>query len=150
MSAKHKVRKKKTEGSDDGFRGVFKHSLVGFLYAVFILMMLLLVATGVALSTEDPDSLIGTLAFSALYISALFSGLITAKRCGKNALISGMLSGIWLVISLLIISFFLNNTSSQGHPLGIEMLIRGSFILVSVLGGYIGANKPKSKKRRRG
>ena len=152
MNARHKVRKRNTEGSDNGLSGVLRHSLVGFFCGAATLTVFLLIGAAVSLNTEDPDSLIGVLAFSSLYISALVCGFVTAKKCGKNILLSGALSGVWLVLSLSLISLFFNGTSSVGRPWGIEMLIRGTVVLVSALGGYIGANRPKNtnKKRRRG
>ncbi|MBO7250976.1 MAG: TIGR04086 family membrane protein [Clostridia bacterium] len=152
MNARHKVRKRKTEGSDNGLSGVLRHSLVGFFCGVATLTVFLLVGAAVASNTEDPDSLINIFAFSALYISALICGAITTKRCNQNILLSGALGGVWLVLSLSLISVFFKTTSSAEHAWGIEMLIRCSVVLVSALGGYIGANRPKNtnKKRRRG
>lgn len=152
MNARHKVRKRNTDGSENGFSGVLRHSLFGFFCGAATLIILLLVGAAVSLKREDPDAFAGILAFSSLYISALLCGLITTKRCGKNILISGSLSGAWLVILLSLISFFFKETSFSGRPWGVEMLIRCSVVFVSALGGYIGANRPKNtnKKRRRG
>ena len=152
MNARHKVRKRKTEGSDNGFSGVLRRSFVGFFCGAVTLTVLLLIGASVALNTEDPDSLIGILAFAALYISAFVCGLITTRRREQSILLSGALGGAWLVLLLSLVSFFFKAPISDGRPWGNEMLIRCSAVLASALGGYIGANRPKNtnKKRRRG
>ena len=125
-----------------------KSSLVGALVSTVMMLVLTLGFCALAYTREDPDSLAGVLSFAALYITALLAGMISAKRCGKNAPACGALGGFILLIFLCVISLFCD---SAGYSVGVGLALKASVIFVSVLGAVIAAQKgdPRRRKRKR-
>ena len=103
----------------------------------------------ISYTRDDPDSLLSVLSFAALYISALVAGIISAKRTGNRGLLSGALSGIMLVGLLFLMSLCFGDSYSSGYSWASGMAMRGSVVLLSVLGGLIGVHKGNTKKRKR-
>ena len=149
MEHKHIQRKNNREGSEAGTIYIVKSSLLGAACSLLLMLVLAFAFSAISYSRDDPDALLGVLSFSALYISALMAGIISAKRTGKSALLSGALSGIMLVGALFLISLCFNDSYSSAYRWSTGMLIRASVIALSVLGGFIGAHKRNTRKRKR-
>ena len=149
MSRRHIERKKNREGADSGAVSVLKNALKGVLLAIPIMLLLTLIAAYIAYTREDPNSAVGALSFTILYISALLAGLFASKGGKESPLLSAALSGVMLAFILLIVSFFFGEEHSAGYGWGIGLLIRSSLVAVSALGGFIGIHKVNSKRRKR-
>ena len=78
-------------------------------------------------------------------LSALLGGVVSAKRGGYGAL-SGLLFGVGFVLILLALAFIIKGGALS--PVKSAVLYT-AMILLSVLGGVIGAHKPSRKRRKR-
>ena len=149
MEHKHMHRKKNRENGDTGTLPIVKNSILGAACSLILMLVLSLAFCWISYTRDDPDSLLSVLSFAALYISALVAGIISAKRTGNRALASGALSGIMFVGILFLISLCFSDSYSSGYPWGSETAMRGSVILLSILGGLIGVHKGNTKKHKR-
>ena len=149
MSRKHMGRKKGREGGEEGALWVVKNSLVGTLAAIVLMLVLTFVFAAIAYTRDDPDSLVGVLSFSNVYMSSLFAGLFSAKRTGKNALACGTLGGVMLMMFLFAMSLFFGDACYSGYAWGTSMAIRASVVALAILGGFIGVHKRNTVKRKR-
>ena len=149
MERKHMNRKKSREGSDAGGLPIIKNSILGAACSLILMLALSLGFCWISYTRDDPDSLLSVLSFAALYISALVAGIISAKRTGNRGLVSGALSGIMLVGLLFLMSLCFGDSYSSGYSWASGMAMRGSVVLLSVLGGLIGVHKGNTKKRKR-
>lgn len=128
--------------------GIFKASLFGACIGLFCSVALLISSALICLFSNDPDRLIAPLAFISTVAVYFISGFAAVRKrraalpCG--ALCGGMMSAVFLLIS-----FFISRDASMGLPLPVSMLIRISFIAVSIIGALLGTNVGVKKPRRR-
>lgn len=121
-----------------------KNILVGTFISVLLTFALFLIFSLVfAKSKALPIKLINQVPFILVLISAFFSSFFIAKLAKSK----GMFLGIAIGFSFLIVLFIINYLISHEINLNI-LLIRGiSILLISSIGGIIGVNK--NKKRRK-
>lgn len=126
---------------------IISASVFGACVGVFTAVILLLVCSFICISAEDPNKLISPLAIFAVIISYLFSGFAASRR-RKAALPCGALSGGLLTAVLFLVSLFISKDMSSGLSLPVSMLIRLSFIAVSILGALLGVYMGSKRVRR--
>ena len=139
-------------------RGGFVPSLVSALFALPVTLVIglifLLIATAVAYVSADPDRLSTPLAMSALGLSAMLGGLVSARRGRGQPILCGALLGLLLTVCLLGGSLFYGDDTRAYLTIGLSPIaewgIHGAVVLLSALGGRIGRRHlEKSKKPQR-
>ena len=142
-----KVRKKGRGEDLPPLTAVFKSSLIGFGAAVVSALVLWVVASLIAYACDDPDSVVGALGLSVIYLSALIGGFVAVRYNKKDALICGMLSGAMLTLLFFVISLLFEDNSS--YSLLTELLLRGAMMLMSVFGAFAGLHRKDRRRKRR-
>ncbi len=128
--------------------GVFHASIFGMTTGLICGMLLLLICSLICLFSQDPNKLISPLSVVCGILTYFIAGFAASKKKAA-AIPCGALSGVMISIVFFIISFLLNDSLSSSISFPVEMLIRTSFIVVSILGALLGVNStPKRKKRR--
>ncbi len=140
-----KRRKRLATGEGQGVLGasVFG-ACVGGICAVAMLVVSSLICT----FSKDPDKLIAPLGIITSIAAYFFAGFAAARK-KRAAIPVGALSGAWLTAAFFIISLFVDKGLSWGLSLTVGLLIRLSFVAVSVLGALLGTNVGAKTKRRR-
>ena len=106
-----------------------------------------LIGSLICMFVSDPDKLITPLAFICSILVFLISGFAAAKKkCA--AIPCGLLSGAMLVSIFFIASLCMSDSLSSGYSLAVALLIRLSFLAVSVVGALIGVNSRPKRKRK--
>ncbi len=147
MKNKCKTNKQKKHSTSES-TGVLHACVFGTCIGIFSTVILLLACTFICLFSQNPDALISPLALCSSVISHLIAGFAASKK-KKAALPCGLLSGAMLAAVFFLLSLFLNKTLSWGLPLPVSMLIRLSFIAVSLLGAILGTNTHKKRHSRK-
>ena len=151
MGYTERKKKKRSLGYEGGgMLTIFKSSFVGLGISLGVGLVLWFAAAIVAYSCNDPDGILSALAFCAVYITSLVGGFVSSKVKGEGGLICGVLNGVMLVFVLLLVSVIFDESYSSGYRAIWAFLLRGAVVLMSALGGLIGAYKrPKRRQRRR-
>ena len=142
-----KVGPRVTPMSEGGVSSFLLHSGIGFLSALLFSLPLTLIGAVVCASSHDPLGRILPISLIILYLSSLFGGWITRRLHRTSALLCGLSSGILLMVFSLFLSLFFPD--SQPFSFGIAFLLRALILFFSILGGYLGAPRPKQRKKRR-
>lgn len=112
-------------------------------------LVLLLIGSGVAYSSQDPAAIAKPLALAALYVSIFLGGFASAKRSGDNKLICGLLFTALAFAVLLLLKLMLSG--------GGEGMSGSAYYLLGALGAsavgvlassYTPQRKPMSRKKR--
>ncbi|MGN1095062.1 MAG: TIGR04086 family membrane protein, partial [Eubacteriales bacterium] len=78
-------------------KNLFLCAARGLAVAVISALILALIAGLIGLSLDDPDKYTSVLALVALFASSGIGGFFTARQRGKNALLCGLVLGIFIV-----------------------------------------------------
>ncbi len=108
--------------------------------------VLLLIFSGIAYSTADPDSLVVPLSIAALYISAGVCGLVGAKL-SDGGILNGLISGIAFLAVILLLSFIPNENGYIGGWLSV--LLHALIPVAGAVGGFIGTRRSSGAKNAR-
>ena len=151
MYASH-VKKKQAGHSDHLFppRSVsspillIRNYIIGLGCTSVFGLLVLLFCTYIAYRSADPSRLLAPLAFAAWYLSALFAGIIAIRLTNGSVLLSGLISGILLMVVCLLIGLFI-------HTEDITYIDKTAWFrlaapLFSVCGAYIAKKRPKSNR----
>ncbi len=112
--------------------GIVKGTLFGVLSAA----VLAFIFTFAALMTEDPDKLLGGLAYTALFIGALVSGIVSPKS-DVNPTFSSAMSGGGYALVVWLASMPYRAGGEPGISPVISLLLYLGCIAVSAVGGLI-------------
>ena len=123
-------------------------SLYGACVGLIVCIALAVLCAVVCVFSPDPDKLSTPLSMISLVCVFFTSGLLASKR-SSAALPTGLMTGAILTLFLWLSSLFFSDAYSQGLPLAVELLIRTSFIVVSLVGSLVGVNAKIGKRRRR-
>lgn len=120
---------------------VLRGALIGFA----ISLLLMVVATLVFLSTEDPDRAVGVIALISQAIGAFASGFVAVWFYRERGLVTGLYAGVLYLFLILIGSFFFGG-EYRVLPTVLLVLVG---LLLSSFGGYLGLPTEKSVGARR-
>ena len=120
----------------------FKKLLASFLLTVAILVSFSFVAALILKSRESSFSDIRIYSLVVLVVSAAVSGFFNSKREGAGA--SMLTAVLFSLVMLLAGAVF-----SAGKITEEVLMNYGCFILVSLVGAYLGGRKKQVKRRRR-
>ena len=120
-----------------------KESALSVLISFAVYFLTLTAAVAVVFSTEDPDSVCESASYTALFASALLSGIAASKISGRNLLIV-LTTGILMTLSLGLISivFFERKLDAAS-----SLLMHAAIPAVTVLGGLISGRRRKRVRR---
>ncbi|MBQ8818689.1 MAG: TIGR04086 family membrane protein [Clostridia bacterium] len=142
-SSKQSARKKSSSQN----YSIASASIFGACAGAFLTVISVIICSVICLFSENPDKLISPLAFTSVIIIYFFSGFLASKK--KSAAIPcGLLCGVILTLIFFIISLFITETYSSGSSLIVGLLIRISFVAVSIIGALLGTNTANKKRRR--
>ncbi len=96
---------------------------------------------------DDPDRLARPLGLAAAGVTALVGGFASVRIHGEGALICGLLNGLVFMALMMLLSLAFAGLAS-GYSAGVSLLLHTAFLLLSVVGGYLGLRK-KTKKRKK-
>lgn len=149
MKGKTTSRRKKTSGASKGESvGVASAALFGVCAGLILSLLLALVCSFICLFSADPDKLMTPLCIVSLIVIYFASGFFASRK--KSAAIPcGLCVGGALAVIFWIISLFFSDAYSQGLSVPVELLIRLSFVAVSLVGSLLGVNVGVKRKRRR-
>ena len=117
------------------------------LISLAVYFALSLLGTLIAYGQSDPLGTMPPLAVAAMLLSFLFGGWLAAKMRGKQFLIAGLLTGLFMAAPLLLLMLALcGELSPDGGRL---LLSYPPAIALSAIGGVLGGVQPKRKLRRR-
>ena len=143
------AQRRTTQSASSG-RILSAETLRAYLYTLAIGAGLILLLSLGAYFHSDPASIIHPLAYLAAALTSFFGGLIAKKLCGSAPTICGLINGILLTCTMLLLSFFFLSESSEYSAL-VSALLHTAVPVLSVLGALAGVKKKSaytSKKRR--
>lgn len=141
--------KKKRAAELEGASAIVRSGFIGAGVAALVALVLLFVATLVAYSGEDPDSMTGALGLAVSGLSAMSAGFCAVRINKRDALVCGALSGALLAFLFFFVSLFFSPSHSSGYPLAATLGLRGAMVVLSILGAYIGLHRGTPKRGRR-
>ena len=126
---------------------VMLSSLFGVVVSAVSGAILLILLCILALSTDDPLSMIPPFALLALLPSNFLGGLVSSKRSDSSPIASGAITAaMWLLFSL-IVALCLPHPSSE-YTLWQSIVLHMSSTLFCILGAFAGNYKPKRDTRK--
>lgn len=127
----------------NGLDKMFTSCLKALAVTVLAAALLLTVFTATAYGTEDPDKLVGTLSLTALYLSALIGGVVSA-RLSDMGVAAGAVLGVMTSLLVFLLSF-LPVSSGVDRSIGVRAALCLAVTAVGAAGGLLG----KKRGRRR-
>lgn len=147
-SKKGSVTRHRSGGTRGGSCGIIAASSFGACIGIIATVILLLLCTFICLPSEAPERIITPLAVISALTVYFLTGFCSAKK--NSAVIPcGILSGAAVTVIFFLLSLFLKKELSANLTLSVSLLIRLSFIAVSVIGALLGANTRTKKRKRR-
>ncbi|MBQ2999651.1 MAG: TIGR04086 family membrane protein [Clostridia bacterium] len=150
MSYKTKTtsRKKRRPSEDaDLFSVLCKNAAIGMIFSLLCAVALMLIGTFICLRSDDPLKLILPIGLVTLYLSALLGGIVTVRRNGKKALLSGALCGLFLFLFFLGSSLFFRGEGAFSFL--VTLLFRLLTIFFSILGAFLGQKRATRRPHRK-
>ncbi len=139
---------KKSNENDSPLAIWTKQLLRATLISLAIGLVLLIGLSLAAYFYADPDALVRPLGLVAAGLTAMVGGFATVRIHGDSALICGLLIGSILTALMMLASLFCTALSSE-YSVGISALLHLGFMLLSVVGAYIGLKKTQKKKKHK-
>ena len=145
MKSKKTSKKSVTRKTHPHNSGLVSACVFGAGVGIAATVALLVFCSMICLFSRDPNKTIAPMAFISLVVVYFITGFSSAKRkCA--AIPCGVLSGGIITVIFFVISFFVEKNLSSGYSLIIELMIRLSLVVVSIIGALLGTN---SKVRKR-
>ena len=139
-------RRKRASSSESSY-GIVAASAFGACIGMIAATALLLICSLVCISSDDPDKLITPLSLLSS-VAVYFLAGFAAVRKRRAAIPCGLLSGGIITAVFFIISLFLSKALSWGLSIPVALLIRLSFVAVSILCALLGTNVAVKKRRK--
>ncbi len=128
--------------------GLFKSTLLSLLFSLFFGTVAILVSAAVLLRYGNPTGAFRALGMLLPALAALFGGIVSGKAEGKQGALAGLFHGLIFILSLFLLSLLLGEGDLS---LAYTLISYTVMLLLSVLGGLLGASaRGKKKKRRHG
>ena len=142
-------RRSSTPSKSTSFSSFLKRMLKSLLFTLLCGLLLILIFSLGVYFYPDPDTLIPPLALLASALTALLGGIFSIRIHGQGILLSGLCNGCATTAALMLLSLFFTKHAS-GYSAGIALLLHAAFLLLSVLGAYLGMRRaaPKKWKKR--
>lgn len=121
--------------------------LRALLLSLGVMLVLLLVGTSFAYTSENPTALIAPFSYAVALFTAFFCGLCCAKIRKRQGLLCGLLSGVGTVC-LFLIGLLIFAGDGTLNPLSL-LLFYPILFLLAVLGGTVGGMRRVGGRKRR-
>lgn len=141
-------RKSPSKAASSSHTVFSRETLRAFLITLAIGGGLILVMSLGAYFHPDPDSIIHPLAYVAAALTAFFGGFTAGKLRGNAPAICGLVNGILLTATMLLLSFFFLSESS-GYSALVSTLLHTAIPVLSVLGAIAGVRKKETHITRK-
>ena len=150
INRKHITPNSRSENSTDA---LLKASLISLFVTALISLLLMLVATGIAISLSDPLSLVEPIGYVSLYLSAFFGGFAASKINKHSPYLTSTFCGIGFVILTMIISFAIPHSLASGMNIPTRLCLHALSLATFPIGALAGVkgskkSRPKRKKRK--
>ena len=126
-------------------KGLLRGPLIALLFMAGFSLLSMAVASALLLKAENPSAWIRILGVLLPALTAFFGGIVCSKAAGGAGALFGLFSGILLVICLIVLAKI---TGENSISIAKSAVLYTALLLLSVLGGTLGAHK-KSRKRRK-
>ncbi len=140
-------RKKVRSTEPTELSSIVKSSFIGFGAALIAALALWIVASVIAYSNNDPDSVAGAVGFAAIYLACLFGGFVSVRINRGKALLCGGLCGVLMAIVFWVTSRFFGEDHSAGYSFTVELLLRLAMIVMSLFGAFAALHQKKKRRR---
>ncbi len=128
--------------------GLFKSTLLSLLFSFLFGAAAILVSAAVLLRFGNPTGGFRALGMLLPALTALLGGIVSGKADGKQGALAGLLHGLLFVLTLFLLSLLFGEGDLS---LAYTLISYTIMLLLSVLGGLLGASaRGKKKKRRHG
>ncbi len=127
---------------------LMKDTAKGMLVTLIAALASLLVCSLIVYFSSDPNKLIYPMGLLCAALTAMIGGFATERFHRHAALICGLLNGTVATGVWLLISFFLKDSAHGYSPL-MSLLVHTLYILLAVIGAYLGIPRVKKKKARK-
>ena len=114
-------------------------------------LLILLLCAWIAHRTNNPNALLQPLAFVALYLTAVFSGIISVRAYHGTPLICGLISGLCLILAGIPIALLLPTgqfTASNSLGTVIPRLLIPIFSISGALISHKGSRRRTHRRHR--
>ena len=139
---KKKRNARRTEPADGrGMGHLLLSALRGAFFAACFGGLLLLVMTAVALSGEDPLSLVRPMGYAISALISLGAGLITVRLHGRRVLLCGLFAAVLVFVIYTALSFLPAMSFPSTLSGGLSAALHGVVAALSVLGAYLGRRR---------
>lgn len=132
--------------------GALTSSLFGTVGGIAVLLLIISIFSAISLFFENPHAYVSPLSYFAIYGAAFLGGFIAVKKnCGRDALLCGLLCGIFSAVSLSLI-FLIVGLVLKSESTAATWIFRALTIIFPILGALLGMKrraKPKKRKKRR-
>ncbi|MBQ9162840.1 MAG: TIGR04086 family membrane protein [Clostridia bacterium] len=166
----HEQNKHRTRRENDPFsggtrglseeEGVFKIAFFAGLFALPVSLgiglALLLALSFAAYSNPDPDKLIAPLGITALILTSVLCGFVSARRGGRAAVLCGLMGGGLFALALFAISLCFGDETTAALTLGatgvVDLLLHAGVIVLALIGATLSnalKNAKESKPKHR-
>lgn len=115
---------------------------IGTLISLAVGLLLLVASCFIGLSLDDPDKFTPPLALGSLFITALLSGYLSARKHKKNGLLCGAVSGILLTGIMVLLAF----AFSLGIRLSLFAICAPAVVVCAAIAGICGVGSGSVKK----
>ena len=138
----------------DGIRspvslGLLPSCLRGLAAALICCTALLLIASGIVYSLDDPNRYVIPASLTVLYLSCFFGGFVSTRYNRGGALVCGLLVSVTLLILLLAASLLLPPSLSAEHKLPLSLGLRGLAIAFSIAGSLMSTGQKKKRSGKK-
>ena len=123
-------------------KSFFVSVFMGTIIALAVGLLLLLAVCFLGLSLDDPDKFTPPLALGSLFVTALLSGYLSARKHKKSGLLCGAVSGILLTGIMVLLAF----AFSLGIRLSLFAICAPAIIVCAALAGICGVGSGSVKK----
>ena len=148
MNRTKKSKSRTAPSVSGGFSDLLKHSAIGTATAILFAALLAILGTALCLLSDNPGALAIPVGLIALYLSAIGSGMITA-RLHKNAVLwCGLLSGGMLAVFFWFLTLFFPH-GTPNFPLPFSLLLRVGTVGVSILGALLSLKRKPTRRHKR-
>ena len=124
--------------------GLLRSILLSWLFSMLFAAMLLLVGAALLLHYGNPPSIFYALGMLFPALTAFLGGIVAGKKEGKQGALAGLLYGALFLLTLFTLSLLFGEGDFSFAK---TILSYTLLLLLSVLGGLLGASR-KTKKRR--
>ncbi len=121
---------------------LMKAVLIGTLIGLGTALTLMLILSGAAMLTADPDRWIGPMAAVARLVGAFLCGLAGRMADRQRCPMTGAVSGALYVLLFWLASLFFKDAASAMAPYT-QALWYGGCVILSLLGGFTRKGKPR-------